>query len=106
LNNGDNSNCSSLPDHEYIACSNPTFLWDSLPSSSFITAVDNAYAEAVHRRRNIFKVPSGFAGKSFVSELSHLFNAYADASALECIALKAAMHAYASPSETISILKS
>ena len=34
-------------------------------------------------------VPSGKAGKAFVRELATLYQAYADATALECIALKA-----------------
>lgn len=52
-------------------------------------SLDEAYAEVVHWRRNTFLVPFGNAGKGFVSELSRLFRAYADGSALEAIALKA-----------------
>ena len=37
----------------------------------------------------IFSVPSGKAGKAFVSELAGLYRAYAEGSALEVIALKA-----------------
>ena len=36
-----------------------------------------------------FQVPSGAAGKAFVSELAHLFQTHADSSSLECIAMKA-----------------
>lgn len=39
---------------------------------------------------NLFMVPYGKAVKSFVSELARLFKAFATASALESIALKAA----------------
>ena len=45
----------------------------------------------MHWRRNLFKVPSGKAGKAFVRELTRLFQAYADGSSLESVALKAAM---------------
>ena len=45
----------------------------------------------VHWRRNIFDVPTGNAGTAFVLELSRLFRAYAEGSALESIALKAAL---------------
>ena len=38
---------------------------------------------------NSFKVPSGKSGKEFVRELSHLFSAFASASSMESIALKA-----------------
>ena len=37
----------------------------------------------------MFSVPSGNAGNAFVSELARLFQAYAEGSALESIALKA-----------------
>ena len=36
-------------------------------------------------------VPFGKVGSAFVSELTNLFNSYGNASAQECIALKAAM---------------
>ena len=39
----------------------------------------------------MFKVPSGQAGKSFVRELTGMFQSYADASALESVALQTAM---------------
>ena len=35
-------------------------------------ALEDAYTEIVHRRKNVFSVPYGNAGKSFVSELSRL----------------------------------
>ena len=37
----------------------------------------------------LFQVPSGSSGKAFVLELSRLYQAYADCSSLESIALKA-----------------
>ena len=40
-------------------------------------------------KKNIFSVPYGSAGKPFVSELSKHYRAYAEGSALECIAIKA-----------------
>ena len=45
----------------------------------------------MHWKRNLFKIPSGKSGKSFVRELSRLFHAFGDGSAVECVALKAAM---------------
>ena len=57
----------------------------------FVRSITNAYNEVVHWRRNIFKVPSGRAGKSFVRELVRLFNAYAESNTLESIAVTAAM---------------
>ena len=52
-------------------------------------SLDEAYSEVVHWQNNIFNVPLENAGKSFVAELSRLYRAYADGSALEAIALKA-----------------
>ena len=43
----------------------------------------------VHWKRNVFQILFGKGGKEFVKELSRLFRAYAEASALEPIALKA-----------------
>ena len=42
-------------------------------------------------KRNIFVVPSGALRKKFVDELAQLFHTYAEASALEGVALYAAM---------------
>ena len=58
---------------------------------SFTCALNRVYDELVQWKRNLFKVPSGNAGKAFVRELSRMFNAYAEGSALECVAMKAAM---------------
>ena len=68
---------------------NPSFVWGPLDAESFIHSVTCAYSEVVHWRKNTFTVPYGNAGKRFVTELSTLYRAYAEGSALECIALKA-----------------
>ena len=44
-----------------------------------------------HWRQNLFKIPSGRVGTLFVYEISHMFQVYAESSALEWIAMKAAM---------------
>ena len=67
------------------------FRWGSRSGEEFAHAVHCAYTEIVHWRRNIFLVPSGKAGKQFIKELTSLLNAYAQGSALESIALEAAM---------------
>ena len=53
--------------------------------------VNRAYDEIVKWKRNFFDVPRGKAGTSFVREMSRMINAYSDATAMEGIALKAAM---------------
>jgi len=45
----------------------------------------------VHWRSNLFLVPWGKVGKDFVQELARLISAYGEGSALESIAIKAAM---------------
>ena len=67
------------------------FTWGTLDGNTFFQLMSNIYDEAVHRKRNIFLIPSGAAGKGFASELPRLLQAYADESSLECIALKACM---------------
>ena len=67
----------------------PSFTWGSCTGEDFCTSINSAYEEVVHWRRNIFQVPSGSSGKAFVSELARLFQAYADSSSLESIAMKA-----------------
>ena len=83
---------SGIPDPpKFIPPATPKFTWGDLDAETFIQRVDHAYSLVVHWKRNIFSVPSGKVGTSFVSELSRLFCAYAEGTALESIALKAAM---------------
>ena len=65
--------------------------WGDLSGEEFMTVIEDTYAQVVHWRPNLFKVPSGACGKQFVSELTRLFNAFALESDLAVIALKAAM---------------
>ena len=83
--------CYSLPAFGPAAA--PDFRWGALSGEEFAHAVHCAYTEIVHWRRNVFLVPSGKAGKRFIEELTALFTAYANGSALESIALEAAMTA-------------
>ena len=59
----------------------------SLDANSFIQFISSAYSEVVHW--DTFIVPYGNAGKKFVNELSTLYRAYAEGTALECVAMKA-----------------
>ena len=52
-------------------------------------ALEATYSEVVHWRLNSFKVPPGKAGKEFVQELSRMFHAFATASTMESVALRA-----------------
>ena len=51
--------------------------------------IEKAYDDVIHWKQNIFLVPSGAMGKGFIKDLTSLLLAFANASALEGIALKA-----------------
>ena len=91
MNCTDQTQLSSTHLPSYESAVTPNFLWGDIDGESFAHSIDCCYAEIVHWRRNLFKTPSGKAGKSFVRELSRLFRAFGDASAMESVALKAAM---------------
>ena len=69
----------------------PKFKWHDLSGPECMAAIDRCYSRAVQWIPNLFKVPYGRHGKSFVRELTRLFRSYAENSAMECIALKAAL---------------
>ena len=85
--------CSGLPALSIFApVKHHNFAWSpSVSGDIFSERVCRAYDIVVHWRRNLFPVPSGRVGTQLVSELSKLFNYYGRASALESIALRAAM---------------
>ena len=87
---GDGRQTGSEPESpRHHALLPPDFLWGEKTGEVFSQLVSSAYEEMVHWRHNIFLIPSVRAGKAFVRELARLYQAYADASTLECIALKA-----------------
>ena len=82
---------SSVPDlPPFSPLPDESFVWGCLDSSRCSEAIDTCYGEAVHWVRNLFKIPSGNAGKAFVRELCRLFCAYNNDSGLARVALKAA----------------
>ena len=76
-----------LPPHDSLA--EASFLWGPVSAPLFSAVLSNAYSEVVHWRGNLFSVPHGNKGNQFVTELARLYRAYAEASALEAVALKA-----------------
>ena len=75
----------------YPPAQGPTFTWGSMDGTDFTNRIVHYYKEVVHWKRNLFKIPSGRAGTALVKETTRLIRAYAEASALEGIALKALM---------------
>ena len=68
-----------------------TFEWRGSLSPAVLELLDQLYFQVVHWKPNLFTVPSGNLGKSFVSELASLLHSFSKQSALEPFALKAAM---------------
>ena len=75
----------------FFPSAKPSFTWGSFDSATFINSLNATYDEVVHWKPNFFKVPYGNTGKSFVSKLSRLYRAFATGSAMESIAMKAAI---------------
>ena len=68
------------------------FTWsESMNGIDFTQAISAAYEEVVHWHHNLFPPPLRRTGKLFTSELARLYRAYGEGSALEPIALNAAM---------------
>ena len=80
---------ADLPDYTPVVP--PKFRWGNIDGAEFARAIRMAYDEVAHWRRNVFLLPTGNAGKEFVRELTRLFNAYTQRSALESVALDAIM---------------
>ena len=78
---------ANLPD--FPCALEAQFTWGSTDSQSFCHALEAAYQEVVHWRRNCFKIPHGNVTTKLVLELGRLFCAAGEGSTLECIALKA-----------------
>ena len=91
------SSCPS-PEPELLALSlpvfepmqSPTFTWGERDAVSVISTISSAYSEVVGWKKQLFPIPWGNVGSSFISELARLYRAYAEKSSLECIALRAA----------------
>ena len=75
----------------FTPISAPNFQWGDFDDEVFARTIDSSYNDIVHWRQNLFKVPLGKAGKAFIQEITQLFRAYADGSALESVVLKVAM---------------
>jgi len=69
----------------------PNFMWDDVNGESFVHCVICYYDEVIHWKKLLFKIPLANCGRAFVAEQARLFCAYAMDSALEYVALKAAM---------------
>ena len=67
----------------------PDFQWGEREGLLVSEELSQIYEEVVFWKKNLFLVPSGRAGKKFVTEMTQLIEAYANGTAMEGIALKA-----------------
>ena len=58
----------NLPDNDVLPSETKNKSWGSISYACFWNTVNDVYNEIVHYRRNIFNVPSGREGKSFIEE--------------------------------------
>ena len=80
---------SELSDYSpsFEPCTN--FLWNDISGEEVCKFLMSAYEEIIHWKPNIFLIPYGKTGRSFVQELARLYQAFAEDSALSSIALMA-----------------
>ena len=70
-------------------CSQPNFQLGSKDGKAFCDLIGKVYNDIIHWKCNNFLVPSGATGKLFIQDITRLLQAFADGSAMECIAMKA-----------------
>ena len=80
----------------------------------FSLHINKAYQQIVHWEPNLFKLHSGSSGIFFVKSITSLLSVYAEGTALESIALKAAMcmpallrpHNHSKKADHVNLIKS
>ena len=50
----------------FVPISTPNFRWGDVDGETFACSINRSYEVTVHWRRNLFKIPSGKAGKAFI----------------------------------------
>ena len=73
-----------LPDQQSL-----NFRWGEHSGEAILDVINSSYEEVIHWKPNLFLVPFGSAGTSFVKEVASLFQAFADKSSLERVSMKA-----------------
>ena len=72
-------------------CAENTFIWGEQSSVQFTRDLNFVYDKVVYWRKNLFRLPSGSAGKDFIREVTRLIKAWTSKSALRPIAWKCVM---------------
>ena len=66
-----------------------SFYWGEIKGSEFQKLIDSSYEKVVYWKKNLFMLPSGGTGKSFIREVTRLLNAWVEDSPLKTISMKA-----------------
>ena len=86
-----NQATSASDQHHTSDESNADFLWGDFTYSVFSDNLDHVYEKIVFMRQNLFKVPSGAAGKKYIREITRLISSWNTNSNLKDIAWKCVM---------------
>ena len=86
--NGDQENTHRLQDMPLKPVNKP-FYWNEKPGTTFINELNNANEKTDYSRKNLFFLPKGAAGKSFINEMTWMINAWVYNTPIKDIALKA-----------------
>lgn len=71
--------------------SSVSFQWGETDAVVVADTVTSAYDEITQWKKNLFQIPPGSVGKSFIRELSSLFQSYNEGAGMESVTLHAAM---------------
>ena len=83
-------NQPNLPEFEPID-PDPESCFNNMEGTEFRDVIDNAYEEIIKWRKNLFKLPSGKAGKCFVKELTYWLEQYNKNTKFQGVAIKVFM---------------
>lgn len=65
------------------------FYWSNVKGSEAVNDIEECYSRIVYWKRNLFMLPNGNAGKSYIRETTRLLNAWIENTPLRAIALEA-----------------
>ena len=66
---------------------NEPFYWNEKPGTTFVNELNNAYDKIVYPIKNLFLLPTGAAGKSFINEMTRMIKAGIYDTPIKAIAL-------------------
>ena len=89
--NTENPDENSGNSDDYSNIEDPNFLWGEKSGKEFTKELNTIYDKIVFYKQNIFKLPSGTAGKNYIREVTRLVRAWTTNSELKNVAWKCIM---------------